>query len=85
MFEIGKPHNHSLIEAEYRLKPKTQIITPRVGSVHGQVVKFVSPGVTVGDESGLRIIKRGDPTAVNHCEKLTVPEQGVVLCELKKG
>jgi hypothetical protein len=33
----------------------------------------------------LRVIKRGDVNAIDQCEKITVPQQGIVLCELKKG
>ena len=35
LFDIGKPKDHSLIEESFSITPKTQTVTPHVGSAHG--------------------------------------------------
>jgi hypothetical protein len=47
LFDVGKPENHTLIEAEITLTPKLVEVTPLVGSMEGSIITLLAPGVTV--------------------------------------
>jgi len=84
LFDVGKPKSHSLIEATLTVTPKLTGISPQVGSIYGQVIHMTAPGLTVGDESLIMVVKTGTSTP-NLCQKMIIPEQGVLLCELTSG
>ena len=84
LFDVGKPKSHSLIEASITITPKLTGISPQVGSVNGQVIHVTAPGLTFGDESSIMVVKAGTTTP-NLCQNMTIPEQGVLVCELTPG
>jgi hypothetical protein len=47
LFDVGKPENHTLVEAEITLTPKLVEITPLVGSMEGSIITLLAPGITV--------------------------------------
>lgn len=47
MFDVGKPENHTLVEAAITLTPKLVGVYPLVGSMEGTVATLLAPGVTV--------------------------------------
>jgi len=47
---------------------------------------MTAPGLTVGDSlSSTKVVDYNDNTKTNVCERIEIPEQGVLLCEIKKG